>query len=198
MTLVIGRPRLDARRVTGNNVAIMSGSARQDAKKDTNKGEDGRGSSGEAGWPPAALARASGALAWPGLFGWLGTIFALAGLWFVGSALVLRSAAAGMRDDDPDALTHLDGIRGAGFGDGFAGRVPGVGLRQGVRPAPPEVVRRARSAVEANALNSAVFGVYALLVAAFLWGFRLFDPAMRAMLAGTDAAEDGVVEGKGE
>jgi hypothetical protein len=55
------------------------------------------------------------ALAWPGLYGWVGVAFALAGLWFLPSGLVLRSKAA------------LLGQKGAGLDPGDAAFAKKVG-----------------------------------------------------------------------
>lgn len=131
------------------------------------------------------------ALAWPGVFGWIGTGFAVAGVWFVASAFALRSRAAVMQQPSREARAAAESARRLGFGEWF--------LRPVLRPKPggaephgrePELVlpepllgndlKRAHMCVRANARASGVFGVFALLVSAFLWGFRRWDPAIRA------------------
>ena len=88
----------------------------------TSSSKDGKGQP-----PPAWYAALARAVEWPGVFGWVGTGFAVAGLWCVASAFALRSRAARMEEPGPeatggaaaDARAAAEGARRLGFGERF-------------------------------------------------------------------------------
>ncbi len=160
----------------------------KDKRKKKQDAREPKVEGGKSAGPAVPWKRLLASLEWPGLFGWLGTIFGVAGLWFVVSAFLLSAVASRMRDDDPATLAEADGARRLGFGERYVEHLLQKSTAKG--PLRPGSVRRARMAVEAHARSAAVFGVFAFVLAAFLWGFRLRDPAMSAMLAGRDAADD--------
>lgn len=57
------------------------------------------------------------ALAWPRIYGWVGIVFALSGLWFLPSGLVLRSRAASLAEETPGAREAAESARHLGFGE---------------------------------------------------------------------------------
>ncbi len=63
------------------------------------------------------LSRLQWALAWPGLYGWVGIAFALSGLWFVPSGLALRSRGASLSEEGPRAPGVAESARHLGFGE---------------------------------------------------------------------------------
>ena len=160
-------------------------------------------------------------LAWPGLYGWVGTAFALAGLWFLPTGLVLRSKAAGLKEPGPGAREAADGARHLGFGEvgpaetvtregekrwsaPFGFMAPSLRRERGEHDSkegrPIYVVRDplagrslvlAREGAEANARSSIVFGVFCLAVAGFWWGFRVLDPMTRGRGRAQKADEAG-------
>ncbi|MHC4506743.1 MAG: hypothetical protein ACYTFI_25925, partial [Planctomycetota bacterium] len=77
--------------------------------------------------PPAWYAALVRAIEWPGAFGWVGTGFAVSGLWCVVSAFALRSRAARMEEAGPEATggaaaearAAAEGARRLGFGERF-------------------------------------------------------------------------------
>jgi len=77
--------------------------------------------------PPAWYAALARVIEWPGVFGWVGTGFAVAGLWCVASAFALRSRAARMEEVGPeatggaaaDARAAARSARHLGFGERF-------------------------------------------------------------------------------
>jgi hypothetical protein len=157
----------------------------------------------------AFLAPVQRALAWPRIYGWVGTVFALSGLWFLPSGLVLRSRAASLAEETPGAREAAESARHLGFGEvGPVETVTPDGKKRWGGPfgfmapslrrerdegdpagSPPSYVVRdplagrslviAREGAEANARASIVFGVFCLAVAGFWWGFRLLDPSVR-------------------
>jgi hypothetical protein len=131
---------------------------------------------------------------WPGMFGWLGTIAALAGLWFGVSALVLGSAAERMESEGPEAREAAVGAFRLGFGSRFIrAAVPASRGLEASEAVPDPLtgyqLKRARLAVLANARASGVFCLFTFALAAFLWGFRLLDPATLAARKRRLAAE---------
>ena len=71
---------------------------RAESKKE--QAGNGKVPAGKAGAALHLLSCVERALAWPGLYGWVGIVFALAGLWFLPSGLVLRSKAALLKEKD--------------------------------------------------------------------------------------------------
>ena len=77
--------------------------------------------------PPAWYAALARAIERPGALGWVGTGFAIAGLWCVASAFALRSRAARMEEAGPeapagaaaDARAAAESARRLGFGERF-------------------------------------------------------------------------------
>jgi len=131
-------------------------------------------------------------LDWPGMLGWFGVIFGVASLWFFVSSLVLGSAADQLVEDSPSTVDEqraaevANGVLHYGFGDRLlyklirARRVDGEIVRAIPAPLKGTTRRRVQMAIAANARASWVFGLHTLFVAAFLWGLRLFEPAIRA------------------
>ena len=122
------------------------------------------------------------ALEWPGLLGWFGIIFAVASVWFFVSSIMLGEGASKLDVKSPDAVDGnaaadvAKSVSSLGFGDRSQ-----IYIRNRLRR-PLEGITRTQvhMAVAANARASWVFGAHALFVALFLWGLRLFDPAVRA------------------
>lgn len=65
----------------------------------------------------AFLSPVQRALAWPRIYGWVGIVFALSGLWFLPSGLVLRSRAASLAEGTPGAREPAESARHLGFGE---------------------------------------------------------------------------------
>lgn len=63
------------------------------------------------------LSRLRLALAWPGLYGWIGIVFGVSGLWFLPSGLVLRGRAAILSEEGPRAHEAAQSARHLGFGE---------------------------------------------------------------------------------
>ncbi len=150
------------------------------------------------------------ALAWPRIYGWVGIVFALSGLWFLPSGLLLRSRAASLAEETPGAPEAAESARHLGFGEvGPVETITPKGKKRWSSPygfmapslrrerdgsdsaegRPSYAVRDplagrsliiAREGAEANARVSMVFGVFCLVVSGFWWGFRLMDPSVRS------------------
>ena len=88
----------------------------------TNSSKDGKRQP-----PPAWYAALTRVIEWPGVFGWVGTGFAVAGLWCVASAFALRSFAARMAGPRSKAIgsaaaearAAAESARRLGFGERF-------------------------------------------------------------------------------
>jgi hypothetical protein len=139
------------------------------------------------------LERLRDVLAWPRLYGWIGIVFLVAGVWFVLSWGLLRSAAGRMEPGGAGAREAALGTRGLGFGEGFLRPVLRFDPRTKERTLPDPLLgsqlERARLAVRANATGSGVFGLFCLFAAAAVWALRLLDPALREPVSPSGADE---------
>jgi hypothetical protein len=152
---------------------------------------------------PSTYVRIMSRLEWPGMLGWLGSIFGVAAIWFLASSLVLGSLARSLEEESSGATAIAESSRWFGFGDRFMSvvmrskRVEG-GSRGSVLVMPDPLtgmaLNRVRVAVKANARASGVFGLYAIFITAFLWGFRLFEPSIRAEYAPPPAPTQGTAK----
>jgi hypothetical protein len=142
------------------------------------------------------VARVALLLEWPGVFGWFGTLFGVAAVWFLISGIVLATYDGALAEGGPEAREVAQSARWFGFGDRFVSPMlayrsedPKEGLTL-PRPLGGTTLKRVRVAVAANARASIVFAVLALFLTCFLWGMRLFEPSIRAEYAEMRAAAE--------
>lgn len=135
----------------------------------------------------AALDRAKRLLARAGLLGLLAIALDACGTWFVASGAVLSGLAGRMAEEGQDVRSAAELSRWFGFGDRFVEpilrRSPGGDVRTLPDPLRAADVARLRAATRANARASWVFGAFALMVSALLWGLKLLDPSLRPVEA---------------